>query len=195
MSRVALSRRVCGKLNWRSPNGKLKEMSCRVALSQLDRRAVIRLGPLTHPAPGRKKPEFCEPIPSPETIQCSLGELGGVELVRVNSAESKVSRRWNELMERYHYLGSGPLCGAQLRYLIKSAKGQWLGGLAFSASAWRVKARDGWIGWSDRARRENLPKVVSNSRFLILPWVKVQNLASHVLGQALGRLRADCQER
>jgi hypothetical protein len=58
-------------------------------------------------------------------------------------------------MERYHYLGSGPLCGAQLRYLIKSAKGQWLGGLAFSASAWRVKARDGWIGWSDRARREN----------------------------------------
>jgi Domain of unknown function (DUF4338)/Transposase DNA-binding/Transposase Tn5 dimerisation domain len=195
MSRVALSRRVCGKLNWRSPNGKLKEMSCRVALSKLDRRAVIRLGPLTHPAPGRKKPEFCEPISSPEPIQCSLGELGGVELVRVNSAESKVSRCWNELMERYHYLGSGPLCGAQLRYLIKSGKGQWLGGLAFSASAWRVKGRDGWIGWSDRARRENLPKVVSHSRFLILPWVKVQNLASHVLGQALGRLRADWQER
>jgi hypothetical protein len=195
MSRVALSRRVCGKLNWRSPNGKLKEMSCRVALSKLDRRAVIRLGPLTHPAPGRKKPEFCGPIPSPETIQCSLGELGGVELVRVNSAESKVSRCWNELLERYHYLGSGPLCGAQLRYLIKSGKGQWVGGLAFSASAWRVKARDGWIGWSDRARRENLPKVVSNSRFLILPWVKVQNLASHVLGQAIGRLRADWQER
>ena len=98
-------------------------------------------------------------------------------------------------MERYHYLGSGPLCGAQLRYLIRSGKGQWLGGLAFSASAWRVKARDGWIGWSDRARKENLPKVVSNSRFLILPWVKVQNLASHVLGQAMGRLRADWQER
>ena len=195
MSRVALSRRVCGKLNWRSPNGKLKEMSCRVALSKLDRWGVIRLGPLTHQAPGRKKPEFCEPIPSPETIQCSLGELGGVELVRVNSAESKASRCWNELMERYHYLGSGPLCGAQLRYLIRSGKGQWLGGLAFSASAWRVKARDEWIGWSDRARRENLPKVVSNSRFLILPWVKVQNLASHVLGQVTGRLKADWQER
>ena len=91
-------------------------------------------------------------------------------------------------MERYHYLGSGPLCGAQLRYLIKSAQGQWLGGLAFSASAWRVKARDEWIGWSDRARKENLHKVVSNSRFLILPWVKVQNLASHVLGQACAGL-------
>ena len=92
-------------------------------------------------------------------------------------------------------LGAGPLCGAQLRYLIKSAQGQWLGGLAFSASAWRVKARDQWIGWSDRARKENLHQVISNSRFLILPWVEVQNLASHVLGQAIGRLRADWQER
>jgi hypothetical protein len=195
MSRVALSRRVCGKLNWRSPNGKLKEMSCRVALSKLDRRGVIELPALNHRAPGSKSQKFCEPIPTPEPIQCSLGELGPVELVKVNSAESKASMCWNELMERYHYLGSGPLCGAQLRYLIKSAKGQWLGGLAFSASAWRLKARDHWIGWSDGARQENLHKVVSNSRFLILPWVKVQNLASHVLGQAMGRLGADWQER
>ncbi len=195
ISRVALSRRVCGKLDWRSPNGKLKEMSCRVALSRLDQRGVIRLGPLTHRAPGRTRREFSDPISIPEPIKCSLKDLGEVKLVRVNSAESKVSRCWNELMERYHYLGSGPLCGAQLRYLIRSGKGQWLGGLAFSASAWRVKARDGWIGWSDQARRENLPKVISNSRFLICPWVEVQNLASHVLGQAMGRLRADWQER
>src|SRR5215472_4570226 len=195
MSRVTLSRRVCGKLNWRSPNGKLKEMSCRVALSKLQRRGVIQLPALNHRAPGRKKRDLNESIPGPEPIACSLRELGGVELVKVTSADSKVSKTWNELMERYHYLGSGPLCGAQLRYLIKSAKGQWLGGLAFSASAWRVKARDHWIGWNDRSRKENLHKVVSNSRFLILPWVKVQNLASHVLGQAAWRLRADWQER
>lgn len=195
VSRVALSRRICGKLNWRSPNGKLKEMSCRVALSRLHRRGVIHLPPLTQPGPGGKKPALCRPIISAEPIQCSLRELGTVELVRVQSAESKAARCWNELMERNHYLGSGPLCGAQLRYLIKSARGQWLGGLAFSASAWRVKARDRWIGWSDQARKENLHQVVSNSRFLILPWVKVQNLASHVLGQAACRLRADWQER
>ena len=152
LSRVALSRRVCGKLNWRSLNGKLKEMSCRVALSKLDRRGVIRLGPRLHGMPGRKRTGLSDCIPTPEPIQCNLGALGGVELVKVNSPESKVSKCWNELMERYHYLGSGSLCGAQLRYLIKSAKGPWLGGLAFSASAWRVKARDEWIGWSDRAR-------------------------------------------
>ena len=195
ISRVALSRRICGKLNWRSPNGKLKEMSCRVALSRLHRRGLIQLPPPTQPAPGGKKPTLSGPITMAEPIQCSLRELGSVELVKVKSAESKAARCWNELMGGYHYLGSGPLCGAQLRYLIKSAKGQWLGGLAFSASAWRVKARDQWIGWSDRARKENLHKVVSNSRFLILPWVKVQNLASHVLGQAAWRLRADWQER
>jgi hypothetical protein len=195
ISRVALSRRVCGKLNWRSPNGKLKEMSCRVVLLKLDRRGVIELPPLTQHVAGSKDKKFCEPIPTPEPIECSVKELGGVELVRVNSAESQASRCWNELMERYHYLGSGPLCGAQLRYLIKSGKGQWLGGLAFSASAWRIQARDHWIGWSDRARKENLHKVVSNSRFLICPWVKVPNLASHVLAQAISRLRADWQER
>ena len=195
ISRVALSRRICGKLNWRSPNGKLKEMSCRVVLSRLHRRGLIQLPPPAQPAPARKKPTLSGPITMAEPIQCSLRELGSVELVKVKSAESKAAKCWNELMERYHYLGSGPLCGAQLRYLIKSAKGQWLGGLAFSASAWRVKARDQWIGWSDRARKENLHKVVCNSRFLILPWVKVKNLASHVLGQATCRLRADWQER
>jgi len=196
MSRVALSRRVCGRLNWRSPNGKLKEMSCRIALLKLQRRGVIQLPALNHRAPGRKRRPLNASIPAPEPIACSLRELGGVELVKVNSADSKVSKTWNELMERYHYLGSGPLCGAQLRYLVKSAKEQqWLGGLSFSASAWCVKARDQWIGWSHRARRENLHQVVSNSRFLILPWVKVQNLASHVLGQAVGRLGADWQHR
>lgn len=191
MSRVTLSRRVCGKLNWRSPNGKLKEMSCRVALSKLQRRGVIQLPALNHRAPGRKKRDLNESIPGPEPIACSLRALGGVELVKVTSADSKVSKTWNELMERYHYLGSGPLCGAQLRYLIKSAKGQWLGGLSFSASAWCVKARDQWIGWSHGARKENLHQVVSNSRFLICPWVNVRNLASHVLAKATARLPGD----
>jgi hypothetical protein len=195
ISRVALSRRICGKLNWRSPNGKLKEMSCRVALARLHRRGVIELPPPTQPAPGRKKPTLCEPRSRDEPIRCSLGDLGAVELVAVKSAQSQESKCWNELMERYHYLGSGPLCGAQLRYLIKSAQGRWLGGLAFSASAWRVKARDQWLGWSDQARQEHLHQVVANSRFLILPWVRVQNLASHVLGQALGRLGVDWRER
>ena len=195
ISRVALSRRVCGWLGWTNAKGKYKEMSCRVALLRLDRRGVIGLGPLKYVAPGRKKRERCEPLVSAEPIVCDLSQLGQVELVKVGSADSKASRLWNELMERYHYLGAGPLCGAQLRYLIKSGKGQWLGGLAFSAAAWRVKARDQWIGWSDTARQRNLHKVVCNSRFLICPWVRVKNLASHVLAQSVRCLREDWAQR
>jgi len=195
LSRVGLSRRVCGKLNWRSRNGKLKEMSCRVALLKLARRGVIELGAVKSPPPKRKSKTICEEVSRPKPIECSLKELGRVELIRVASADSEASRLWNEFMERYHYLGSGPLCGAQLRYLISSAQGQYLGALAFSAAAWRVAARDRWIGWSDGARGENLSKVVCHSRFLILPWVRVKNLASHVLSQSMSRLGADWKER
>ena len=96
-----------------------------MALLKLDRRGVIRLAPLVHQAPARKKRELCEAIGAAQPIQCGLEELGGVNLLRVKSADSKASRIWNELMDRYHYLGSGPLCGAQLRYLIQSGHGQW----------------------------------------------------------------------
>ncbi|MDZ4345277.1 MAG: DUF4338 domain-containing protein [Candidatus Binatia bacterium] len=171
-------------------------MSCRVALLKLHRGGIICLRPVTHRVPGgRKKKKLCEQIPAPKPIRCSLRELGGVELVKVGSADSKASRLWNGLMDRYHYLGSGPLCGAQMRYLIQGGGGQWLGALAFSAAAWRVKAREQWIGWSDTARQNHLEKVVCNSRFLICPWVRVPHLASHVLAKSSRRLGADWQER
>ena len=98
-------------------------------------------------------------------------------------------------MEQHHYLGAGPLCGSQIRYLIRTEKHGWLGGLSFSAAAWKVKPRDEWIGWSNEARQEQLNQIVNNSRFLILPGVYVPHLASHVLGIALRRLRSDWRGR
>ena len=89
VSRVALSRRICGKLNWRSPNGKLKEMSCRVALSRLHRRGVIHLPPPTQPAPGRKKPALGEPIITAEPILCSLGELGQLSWLKSKALRAR----------------------------------------------------------------------------------------------------------
>ncbi|MCD6214907.1 MAG: IS4 family transposase [Candidatus Desulfofervidus sp.] len=195
ISRRALSLRVCEWLDWRTPNGKPKEMSCRVALLRLHRQGIVKLpecnvNGLSAPKGGKKDP----PIVQIEPVHCNLKDLGGVELIRVGSRESKASRVWNALMDRYHYLGAGPLCGAQMRYLIKSPYG-WLGGLAFSGAAWRVEARDDWIGWGDWARKENLSKVVCNSRFLILPQVKVSNLASHVLSLCVRQLPQDWLER
>jgi hypothetical protein len=124
-----------------------------------------------------------------------LRELGEVTVAPVSSRYAKASKIWFALLERYHYLGSGPLCGAQLRYVVKSANHGYLGALAFSSAAWALKCRDAYIGWSDAARRTNLGRVVCNARFLILPQVQVKNLASHVLALALARLPADWAER
>jgi Druantia protein DruA/Transposase Tn5 dimerisation domain/Transposase DNA-binding len=195
ISRRALSLRVCEWLDWRAPDGKFKEMSCRTALLQLHRKGFVSL-------PERSRSDFfvsrkekqLAPLPPMEPVCCSLHQLGGVALEKIGSRYSKASRLWKALMSSYHYLGAGPLCGAQLRYLIRSASHGYLGALAFSAAAWRVAARDQWIGWSEQARRQHLPKVVCNSRFLILPQVQVANLASHVLSLCARRIEQDWHE-
>jgi len=169
-------------------------MSCRVALLKLHRRGLVQLPECKVQFGGRRGVVRSLAIEVP-SVHCDLKNLGTVELVRIQSSESKASRVWNELMARYHYLGAGPLCGAQIRYLIKSNRYGWLGGLAFSAAAWRLEARDRWIGWSEQARGENLGKVVCNSRFLILPQVKVPHLASHVLSLCAKALPQDWMER
>jgi hypothetical protein len=112
-----------------------------------------------------------------------LHELKPLALQRVSGAREHAL--WSELVDRYHYLGFATPFGGQLRYWVRSHAGQELACLQFSAGAWRLAARDRWIGWSDAARLHNLPRVVQQSRFLILPWVKVAHLASHLLAQSV----------
>ena len=196
ISRVKLSRRICEDINWRSSNGSLKEMSCRVALLELERRGQVVL-PEAGKRPPRKAKENVSKIKElePPQIEDNLSGLGNIEIVKIESGHSRLSRKWNELMDKYHYLGSGPLCGAQIRYLIHSERLGWIGGFAFSAAAWRLSSRDRWIGWREEARNKHLDKVVNNSRFLIIPHVKVPNLASHVLSKSIKQLAKDWQER
>jgi len=195
LSRRALSLRVCEWLEWRAPNGRLKEVSCRKALLELHRRGFIVL-----PAPKEscfrrsRPPQPDGQIDGPE-LRCTLEELGEISIVAVSSRYSRSSRIWNALMERYHYLGKGPLCGAQIRYLVESSRHGWVGALAFSAAQWRLKERDQYIGWTEAARRANLNRVVCNSRFLILPNVHVANLASHILSRCLAGLAGEWTER
>jgi len=195
ISRRALARRVCRWLDWRAPNGNLKDMSARSALLILHRRGTISL-----PEAGKKNlfvsQEKIEPTDIPYQIHntpLSLEQLGEIDLIPVSSRDKGASRTWNGLMNRFHPLGAGPLCGAQMRYLIKSAHYGYIGGLAFSAAAWRIAARDSWIGWNDETRRKNLQKVICNSRFLLLP--KVPNLASHILARCLKDIPHHWQER
>ena len=196
LSRRALSLRVCEWLDWRAPNGKLKEVSCRKALLKLHRQGLIAL-----PAAQESCFERSGPDPSVEArseapeLRCALQELGEVRVVAVSSRYSQASGIWKALMQRWHYLGKGPLCGAQIRYLVESSRHGWLGALAFSAAQWRLRKRDEYIGWSEAARRAHLHRVVGNSRFLILPSVHVPHLASQVLGLCMTRLVKDWAER
>lgn len=195
ISRQKLARQVCQWTDWRSPNGTLKEMSCRVALLNLHRQGLIEL-PEAKSHPNLMKTSAAsdvESFPEPSPIECLLAELGPVSLVRIKPGDKAQSRRWNAMMQKYHYLGSGPLCGAQIRYFIESEQFGMLGGLAFSAAAWRVSVRDDWIGWDDITRQKRLNQIVNNSRFLIVPQVKVKNLASHVLALAIEQLPIDWQ--
>jgi Druantia protein DruA/Transposase Tn5 dimerisation domain/Transposase DNA-binding len=199
ITRSALARRVCELLDWRRVDGRLKEMSCRKALVQLDRRGLVKLPACQRPKGFSARPTATATAtaaaPGGETLRCSLSELGSVEVIPIQIGDAETSALWNDLFDSYHYLGSGPLCGAQIRYLIRSEVHGWLGGLAFSAATLRLRARDAWIGWSDRARRAHLEQVVCNSRFLILPSVDVPNLASRALALSVARLGVDWQER
>jgi hypothetical protein len=197
LTRSGLSRRVCQWLEWRTAKGKLKQVSCRVALLKLQGQGEIKL-PAAKEFAGRNKRRFKETAPTEDLgkrWKGRLAKLEPIELIQVGSADSRASREWNQLMSRHHYLGSGPLCGAQIRYLIYSDSYGYVGGMAFSSAAWRLESRDKWIGWSEAARRQNLGRVVANSRFLIVPYVKVADLASHALGLATRRLRQDWRER
>jgi RNA-directed DNA polymerase len=170
LTRTGLSREVCAWLDWRGADGRLKDMSCRVALLKLARRGRIVL-PQAQSVAFSTRARVNEPGErSWPVVEMTLTELGEVSLVPVDGEHVELSRQWWSMMREHHPLGDGPLCGAQLRYLVHSRAG-FVGGLSFSAPAWRLGARDAWIGWDEAARQEGLSKVVGNSRFLILPTV------------------------
>ncbi len=194
ISRLELSRRVCEWLNWRSPNGRLQEMSCRKALAKLNKGGILDL-PRQERTYGFERSAVNAVEPHIAELCCTLGELGEVSVYPVTSRYAKESKIWFALLDRYHYLGSGPLCGAQIRYVVKSSTHGYLGALAFSSASWALRCRDQYIGWTEAARRANLHRLVTNDRFLILPTVRVKHLASHVLSLVLCRLPQDWEQR
>ena len=168
-------------------------MSARVGLLRLHRAGLIDL-----PAPSRRNGNGRALVhgpavwPEPVPVTGQLSDLAGLRLEPV--ADQRASRLWNGLIDRYHYLGYTPLPGAQLRYLIHWDGGV-LGAIGFSAAAWKVAARDSWIGWGRAEREAALGRVLNNARFLILPWVQVKNLASKILAVAARRVAEDFPAR
>jgi hypothetical protein len=187
--RAEIARRVCRQLSWYRPNGELKAMSCRVALLKMHRDSLILLPkPRGGNGNGRIR-RHLDPGEVAAAITRPLAELLPLRIDRV--VEKDQSREWNEQIARHHYLGYVPLPGAQLRYLVHARDGRLLSALGFAAAAWKMAARDRWIGWDAGKREANLNYIVNNNRFLILPHVQVANLASKILGEISRRIGAD----
>jgi hypothetical protein len=191
--RAEIARRVCEALRWYDTEGRPKLMSARVGLLRLHRAGVIELPPPRN-GNGNARGLVRQPSdwPASEPIRVSVGELSGLHLQPVRGKAA--SRLWNGLIDRWHYLGYSALPGAQLRYLICWDHGI-LGAIGFGAAAWKVAARDRWIGWGRGAREAHLGRVLNNARFLLLPWVEVKNLASKVLSLAAARVSKDFPAR
>jgi Druantia protein DruA len=193
-NRAQLSRLVCEALQWQGADGRSKQMSCRVALLRMHDDGLIEL-PLPRNGNGNARP-YARRTPGAEPelfgVEVSVETLVDLRIEPVSSRRQ--SHLWNEYVDRYHYLRYQPLGGAQLRYFACSAN-RPLALLGFAAAAWKVHARDRFIGWTAQQRQARLHLIVNNSRFLILPWVRCDNLASRVLALSTRRLAGDWQLR
>jgi hypothetical protein len=191
-----IARTVCELLDWKRANGRLKDQECRQLLERLRDQGWLTLPPVRNSGPrGPRHIVLTEASAAQVTLEGSAGEFEPLEL-RVVESQSE-SRLWMELIERHHYLAYRVPVGANLRYIVRSPRsgGQVLACLLWSSPAWKMAPRDHWIGWNQEQRAQNLQFVVNNSRFLILPWVRVRGLASKVLGQCARQLPGDWELR
>ena len=181
LNRHALSKEFCRRIGWFKPDGGLKDMMARVTMLAMHKDGLITLPPpkwrQNRPGPIIFGPDTePPPFPAPTT----LDEVRPLDL-RTVVRGSREGKLWNEFVARHHYLGYKTLVGAQMRYTVHDRDGRPLAMLGFSTAAWRLAPRDRFIGWTPQLREKNLHLVAGNPRFLILPWITIPNLDSHLL--------------
>lgn len=191
--RTHISKKLCQIWDWRTPTGLYRDIACRDLLRRLHKKGLIDLPQALHAA---RKTGCINKTSLPVDFQVSPfhGSIQdfssiGIDMVRGGSKE----KLYNALIGAYHYLGYHQGNGTQLKYII-SGDGHVLACIGFGAAAYKIAARDQHIGWDHETRETNLDKIVNNNRFLILPGIRVPNLASYILGRVSQRLRSDWQD-
>jgi hypothetical protein len=190
-SRWKLSRQLCEALGWKQANGALRDVVCRGLLLMLERAGQIELPPVRRHIGGQCRSERRRPEAmriDTTALAVSLKELGPVEIQPVRRTADEPL--FNSLMEHHHYLGYEQPVGEHLKYLAW-AQGRPIACLAWSSAPRHLGSRDRYIGWDAEARRRNIRFIAYNTRFLILPWVRVPHLASHILGKVTRALSDD----
>jgi hypothetical protein len=185
-----IARTICEWLDWKRPNGQLKNHECRLLLERLQRDGFLTLPPL-RPSGRRGPRRVAIDLEIPPPLHATIAEL---EPLRVRLVDASESPLWRQLIERFHYLGWRVPFGAHLRYFVESGDGRLLACLLWTSPAWKIAARDSWIGWNPQQRARNLQYIVNNARFLILPSVHVKGLASTILARSARQLPHDWRQ-
>jgi len=195
-SRRRLSQEVAQRWQWYAPSGQLKDMAARTLLLKLQARGLLVL------PPRRRAPIVRGLAAGPSVLAAGpaepvVGSLSSLRPLQIQIVGPKHPEypRFQEYLCRHHYLGYRGPVGENLAYLIRSCTGVDLACLLFGAAAWQCAPRDRWIGWSAEQRAQGLAFIANNSRLLVLPWVRVSHLASHVLSQVARRIDGDWQQR
>lgn len=193
LSQKELASTVCELINWQTPNGKPKRVQCVSFLRQLELEGLISLPAL------RVKINRGAIGPKAASIRHTLEEANQIEITSCGAIKLEIARpgetmaRWREYVATYHILGDPSVAGSQIRYMITS-EGRDLGCLLFSASSWALAPREEWIGWTLEDKKSRLHLILNNSRFLLLPWIRVRYLASRALAIAARQIQRDWLE-
>lgn len=193
--RTRLSEEICHQWDWRNAQGRIKDMAARTLLLKLERRGLIKLPARQRPSSNEfrnRRVLLMDHVSEP--IRGSLGDLQPLS-VSIVSPGSPDAGLFNSLLAQHHYLGHRNTVGENLRYLVRDRQGRPVACLLFGSAAWKCADRDAFLGWERCVRECNLQWLTNNTRFLLLPWVEVAHLASHVLGLIARRIRGDWQAK
>ena len=194
-SRYRLSRELCQVWGWRNLTGQIKDMAARTLLLKLEQRGWVRLPTRRRLSPNRMLHKQIRRLAHPtDPITGALGDLQPLQILELSRSPA-VRPVFDSLLQQHHYLSYTSAVGQNVKYLVRDRQGRDLACLLFGAAAWKTQGRDTFIGWTAAQRQAQLALVANNSRFLILPWVRVPHLASHILGRVARRIAADWQAR
>jgi hypothetical protein len=198
-SRRRISEQLARVWDWRNPAGQLKDMAARTLLLKLEQRGWIELPARRQiPNPRLGRNPIPAPAPSPEVspVNLALSALLPLTLNEITRPKLPAPRAlFAALLHQHHYLRHRGAVGENLQYLVSDRSGRPLACVLFGAAAWQCRARDQHIGWDAATRQRRLSYLTNNTRFLILPWVRVPHLASHLLGRITRRLSEDWQHK
>lgn len=190
LSRSELAGTVCELLNWNTPAGRAKLSPCIAFLEKLETEGILQLPPINAAMQETARSKTKKPVINFDTSEITgeITEHKSIKLVIARPGQDL--NRWRAYINQYHMLGDKTMFGSRLQYFIKSDDIE-LGCIQFSASAWALKERDNWIGWTESDRKARLNLIVNNSRFLIFPWVHIKNLASKALSIVAKQVQED----